>query len=209
MNQTLAAGGFYSPVRAIQAVYKMDETPLQRYSLTVKQNIDPGAVYLLNKALQVAVLEGTAAGLKAVLPDSLGIAGKTGTTDELRDSWFAGFTGNHLAVVWVGRDDNKPCALTGATGALQVWGRFINSISTLPLVLIQPENVQWAVVDPGTGFRTDEWCPGALSVPFINGSEPLQKIACGKKPNPRMKSLSPDKPSKSKPSFLDHIKGLF
>ncbi len=204
MNQTLAAGGFYSPVRAIQAVYKADETPLQRYSLTVKQNIDPGAVYLLNKALQVAVLEGTAASLKAVLPESLGIAGKTGTTDALRDSWFAGFTGKHLAVVWVGRDDYKPCALTGATGALQVWGRFIGSISTIPLVLIQPENVQWVVVDPATGFRTDEWCPGALSIPFIKGSEPLQKIPCAIEPNRSMESFSRDKPS-----FLDHIKGLF
>lgn len=204
MNQTLAAGGFYSPVRAIRAVYKVDETPLQRYTLTVRQNIDPGAVYLLNKALQAAVLEGTAAPLKAVLPDSMGIAGKTGTTDDLRDSWFAGFTGNHLAVVWVGRDDYKPCALTGATGALQVWGRFIGSISTLPLVLIQPENVEWVVVAPASGFSTDEWCPGALSIPFIKGSEPLQKISCGKEPKRRIESFSPDKPS-----FLDHIKGLF
>ncbi|MFO8084610.1 MAG: penicillin-binding protein 1B [Desulfobacterales bacterium] len=208
--QTLAAGGFYSPVRAIQAVYKADETPLQRFPLTVKQNVDPGAVYLLNKALQTAILEGTAVTLKNILPDTLGAAGKTGTTDELRDSWFAGFTGKHLAVVWVGRDDNKPCSLTGASGALQVWGRFMKNISTAPLKLIQPENVKWVVVDPASGFRTDEWCPGAVSIPFIKGSEPLRKIPCDGSENRMMKSFSPDnKSSKSKPSLLDRIKGLF
>ncbi len=209
MYQTLASGGFYSPVRAIQAVYTPDGTPLQRYPLTVSQNIDSGSVYLLSKALQAVVVEGTAVSLNKILPGNIGAAGKTGTTDDLRDSWFAGFTGKHLAVVWVGRDDNRPCALTGSSGALQVWGHLISNISTAPLNLTQPDNVRWIVVDPETGFQTKELCPGAMSIPFIEGSEPRQMKSCVQPENHRIEPFSQDRPPRSKPSFLDQIRGLF
>lgn len=209
MYQTLASGGFYSPVRAIQAVYTPDGTPLQRYPLTVSQNIDSGSVYLLSKALQAVVVEGTAVSLNKILPGNIGAAGKTGTTDDLRDSWFAGFTGKHLAVVWVGRDDNRPCALTGSSGALQVWGHLISNISTAPLNLTQPDNVRWVVVDPETGFQTKELCPGAMSIPFIEGSEPRQMKSCVQSEKHRIEPFSQDRPPRSKPSFLDQIRGLF
>jgi penicillin-binding protein 1B len=207
--QTLASGGFYSPLRAIQAVYTPDGTPLQRFPLTISQNIDSGTVYLLNKALQAVVVEGTASSLNKILPGSIGVAGKTGTTDNLRDSWFAGFTGKHLAVVWVGRDDNTSCALTAASGALQVWGHLISNISTAPLNLTQPDNIKWVVVNPETGFRTEELCPGAVSVPFIEGSEPRQMNSCVQTEKHRMEPFSSGSHPQSKPSFLDQIKGLF
>jgi penicillin-binding protein 1B len=209
MYQTLASGGFYSPLRAIQSVYTPDGTPLQRYPLTVSQNIDSGSVYLLSKALQAVVVEGTAVSLNKILPGSIGAAGKTGTTDDLRDSWFAGFTGKHLAVVWVGRDDNRPCALTGSSGALQVWGHLISNVSTAPLVLTQPDNVKWVVVDPETGFQTNELCPGAISIPFIEGSEPRQMKPCVQPEKHRIEPFYPDRPPRPKPSFLDQIRGLF
>jgi penicillin-binding protein 1B len=209
MYQTLASGGFYSPLRAIQAVYTPDGTPLQRYPLTVSQNIDSGSVYLLSKALQAVVVEGTADSLNKILPGSIGAAGKTGTTDDLRDSWFAGFTGKHLAVVWVGRDDNRTCALTGSSGALQVWGHLISNISTAPLNLTQPDNVKWVVVDLQTGFQTNELCPGAISIPFIEGSEPRQIKPCVQQEKHRIEPFFPDRPPGPKPSFLDQIRGLF
>jgi penicillin-binding protein 1B len=209
MYQTLASGGFYSPLRAIRAVYTPDGTPLQRFSLTVRQNIDSGTVYLLNKALQAVVVEGTAVSLNKILPSSIGVAGKTGTTDDLRDNWFAGFTGNHLAVVWVGRDDNMPCSLTAASGALQVWGHLISNISTIPLHLTQPDNIKWVVVNPETGFRTEDLCPGAMSIPFIEGSEPRQMNSCVQAEKHRIESFSSGRPPKAKPSFLDQLKGLF
>ncbi|MDM8538424.1 penicillin-binding protein 1B, partial [Desulfobacterales bacterium HSG17] len=179
MYQTLASGGFYSPARAIQSVYKPDGTPLQRYPLTVRENIDPGSVYLLNKALQAVVLEGTARSLNGLMPQNLGIAGKTGTTNDLRDSWFAGFTGNRLAVVWVGRDDNKTCSLTGSTGALQVWGNIMSRTLNTPLKFMSPGNVKWVTVDPESGFLRDESCPGTIAIPFISGSEPKEYLPCG------------------------------
>ena len=70
--------------------------------------VDPEPLFLLTRTLQNVVREGTAASLNRILSPSLDIAGKTGTTDDFRDSWFAGFTGDRLAVVWVGRDDNEP-----------------------------------------------------------------------------------------------------
>ncbi|MCD6295227.1 MAG: penicillin-binding protein 1B, partial [Deltaproteobacteria bacterium] len=118
--QTLASGGFYSPIRSIRSIHKTNGSILQRYPLHIKQNFDAGPVYLLNRVLQTVVMEGTAASLKHMIPQSWGTASKTGTTNNLKDSWFAGFTGNQLAVVWLGRDDNKPCGLTGASGAMRV-----------------------------------------------------------------------------------------
>ena len=180
MYQTLASGGFYSPIRAIRAVCKPDGASLQRYALTVRQNLDPGPVYLLNRILQAVVTEGTARSLKNVLPETLGIAGKTGTTNDLKDSWFVGFSGNYLAAVWMGRDDNQPCGLTGASGALQVWGSMMAGIPNTPLELPLPENVEWAVIDAKSGKRTDEICENAMAIPFIRGSAPTETVSCPK-----------------------------
>ncbi|MCW8889183.1 MAG: penicillin-binding protein 1B, partial [Sedimenticola sp.] len=120
LYQTFAAGGFYSPLRAIRAVQSSSGEQLQRYPLTVRQAVPSGPVYLLNRNLQEVVRNGTAKRLASYVDNTLNVAGKTGTTDKLRDSWFAGFSGDKVAVVWVGRDDNKPAGLTGSTGALQV-----------------------------------------------------------------------------------------
>ncbi len=63
-------------------------------------------------------------------PPSLVVAGKSGTSSELRDSWFAGFSGSHVAVVWVGYDDNSPTGFTGSSGALTVWARLMANLDT-------------------------------------------------------------------------------
>ncbi len=184
MYQTLAAGGFYSPIRAITGVYKMDGTPLKRYPITVRKAIDPGAAYLINKVLQAVVIEGTGRSLRHIMGKDMGVAGKTGTTDDLRDSWFAGFTGRHLGVVWIGRDDNKSCGLTGSSGALQLWGDIFNRIKSSPLRLAKPEDVKWALVDPLKGVRVTRSCKNAISIPFIAGYEPEKRINCAPKARP-------------------------
>ena len=208
MYQSFASGGFFTPSRAIHGVFKPDGTPLSRYPLTVRGNIDPGAVYLLNKALQAVVTEGTAKNLSAVLPKNLGAAGKTGTSSDLRDSWFAGFTGNRLAVVWVGRDDNKPCNLTGASGAMQIWGELMANIANAPLHLSKPENIRWVTVAPYRKVQTDPSCPGAISIPFIDGSEPWETEFCDR----RTGTLKPAEPQEEKsdtPSIFDLLKDIF
>ena len=200
--QTLASGGFYSPIRTIHSVYTSAGKILQRYPLTIKQNFDAGPVYLLNKALQTVVTEGTAKSLERLVPKSWGTAGKTGTTNDLRDSWFAGFTGSQLAVVWVGRDDNRSCGLSGATGAMRVWGRFMAEVPNAPLILAPPENVKTYLVNMKTGLASHGGYHNAMAVPFIQGSEPPS----GTETDGPGKDGKTDDPGSK---FLDWLKDLF
>ncbi len=178
MYHTLAAGGFRTPLRAIREVLNKDGAPLARYPLKVEQTLDARPVYLVNHTLQAVVREGTAQSLANWLPASLAAAGKTGTTDKLRDSWFAGFTGDKLAVVWVGRDDDKPAGLSGASGALQVWGELMQGAFPQPLTLNAPEGIEFAWVDAETGLRSAAGCAASVQWPFIRGSAPTQDSSC-------------------------------
>ena len=178
MYQTFASGGFRVPLRAIREVLMADGQPLQRYPLSVEQVIEPGPAYLVTHALQTVVQEGTADALNKYLSPDLHLAGKTGTTDDLRDSWFAGYTGDRLAVVWVGRDDNQPINMTGASGAMTVWGEMMARLDPDPLVPPTPENIETLWIDPASGLRADANCQGAVELPFIRGSGPTETAPC-------------------------------
>jgi penicillin-binding protein 1B len=186
--QTIAAGGFRTPLKAIREVLTADGEPLQRYSLEVEQVVDPASLYLLTVALQDVVREGTARRLAASLPSDLHVAGKTGTTNDLRDSWFAGFTGDRLAVVWVGRDDNQTAGLTGSTGAMTVWGDMMAGLDPEPLILPEPDGIERAWIDPVSELLSDSDCPNAIELPFIAGSAPIDSAACGPPPGKSIKN---------------------
>lgn len=179
MYQTLANGGFNTPLRGIRSVLTADGEPLKRYPFQIQQRFDPGAIYLTQYAMQRAMREGTGRSAYNRLPQSLNLAGKTGTTNDSRDSWFAGFSQDVLAVVWLGRDDNGKTSLTGATGALQVWTDFMRRADPLPLQMPVPDNVTYAWVDARSGLGTDERCPDAVQMPYIRGSEPAPGPGCG------------------------------
>ncbi|BCY03566.1 penicillin-binding protein 1B [Stutzerimonas stutzeri] len=179
MYQTLANGGFNTPLRGIRSVLTADGEPLKRYPFQIQQRFDPGAIYLTQYAMQRAMREGTGRSAYSRLPQSLNLAGKTGTTNDSRDSWFAGFSQDLLAVVWLGRDDNGKTSLTGATGALQVWTDFMRRADPLPLQMPVPDNVTYAWVDARSGLGTDERCPDAVQMPYIRGSEPAPGPGCG------------------------------
>ncbi|OOZ41691.1 penicillin-binding protein 1B [Solemya pervernicosa gill symbiont] len=178
LYHTLASGGFHTPLRSIRAVLDVNGEALQRYSLQVEAALPPEAIYLTNTILQKVVLEGTARSLSWAMRAKVKAAGKTGTTDDLRDSWFAGFTGNRLAVVWLGRDDNKPAKLSGASGALKVWGDLMGRIDPEPLALTRPDSVGMHWIDPESGLRTQKICPDAVQLPFIRGTEPRSAGPC-------------------------------
>ncbi|MCQ4289108.1 penicillin-binding protein 1B [Pseudomonas stutzeri] len=179
MYQTLANGGFNTPLRGIRSVVAADGEPLSRYPFKIEQRFDAGAIYLTQYAMQRAMREGTGRSAYNHVPKSLALAGKTGTTNDSRDSWFAGFSQDLLAVVWLGRDDNGKTSLTGATGALQVWADFMRRADPLPLQAALPENVEMAWVDARTGEGTLENCPDAVQIPYIRGSEPAPGPGCG------------------------------
>jgi penicillin-binding protein 1B len=178
MYQTIASGGFRAPLRAIREVTTQDGKPLKRYPIAVEQAFPAEPIYLITAAMQGVVREGTGQSLKNWLPPEIGVAGKTGTTDEQRDAWFAGFTGDRLAVVWIGYDDNRAARLTGAASALPVWGDLMASLDPEPLALPKPEGVENVLIDPQSGLRADSGCPGALELPFMSGSAPVERAPC-------------------------------
>ncbi len=180
LYQTFASGGFRTPLRAINAVLAADNTPLQRYPLSVQAAVDPAPDYLITTAMRFAVREGTGRGIYQVLPDSQDVAGKTGTTDNLRDSWFAGFTGDRLGVVWIGRDDNQSTGLTGSSGALRVWRDLFEHFSHPGVIQMAVENIEYQWIDPKTGLMADAGCPDAVQLPFIVGSAPVKHAPCFK-----------------------------
>ena len=180
MYQTLAAGGFHAPASSLRGVATHDYQWLQQYPLRMQQAVESEAVYLTTKAMQQVVSQGTARRLGQQLP-ALQIAGKTGTSNDFRDSWFAGFTQDYVVVVWVGRDDNQSTGLTGATGALPVWLNIVRELSAQPLQVLQPGGVTTYWVD-AEGALSAESCPDVRPVPYINGSEPKTRAACLQKP---------------------------
>jgi len=187
MYQTLASGGFRVPLRSIREVTSAEGRPLNRFALKVESVFDPASVYLVTTLLQDVVRSGTGAGLHQYLPPAVAAAGKTGTTDDLRDSWFAGFTGNHMAVVWVGRDDNSPAGLTGATGALTVWGELMRDLEVDALKPAIPETIELVWIDPESWLLADRACSGAVELPFVRGSAPEETAPCAKSPVTRLK----------------------
>ncbi|NQD96717.1 penicillin-binding protein 1B, partial [Pseudomonas sp. CrR25] len=179
MYQTLANGGFNTPLRGIRSVLTAEGEPLKRYPYQIQQRFDAGAIYLLQNAMQRTMREGTGRSVYSQLSGNLNLAGKTGTSNDSRDSWFAGFSQDLLAVVWLGRDDNGPTPLTGASGALQVWTDFMRKADPLPLDMPLPDNVVQAWVDASSGQGSDPSCPNAVQMPYIRGSEPAPGLACG------------------------------
>ncbi|MFZ5492496.1 MAG: penicillin-binding protein 1B [Pseudomonadota bacterium] len=182
MYLTLAANGFRLHLRSIHAVTDKDGKPLASYPLSVEQKLDPAAVFLVNTALQEVVRSGTARGLGRVLP-GLNVAGKTGTTNDSRDSWFAGFTGNTVAAVWVGMDDNSETGLYGASGAMRVWADLIGRLPAVPLTLAQPPGIHWVQVHDGPWLPTAQ-CPGGFGLPILAGGAPPGAVPCDGAPLP-------------------------
>ncbi len=179
---TIAAQGFLTPLRAINAVYTADNQPLKRYPFAAEQRFDPGTMHLLQYALQVVMREGTGKTAYRYLPEDLSVAGKTGTSNDQRDSWFAGFSGNYLGIVWIGRDDNGKMPLTGGTGALQVWGNIMARIDSQPLAFVKPENIEYHWVEPANQWLSAKGCPGARYLPFDAGTAPSRKGPCYRAP---------------------------
>jgi len=178
MYQTIAASGFYSPLRSIRAVLDAKGNPLNRYPLSVSQVISPQNSLMLNYGLHLVTQIGTAKYLKELLPEDLRVAGKTGTTDDLRDSWFAGYSQNYLSVVWMGHDDDKPTKFTGSSGAMQVWARLMAGIRTQSLNISPVEGIEMAWIDMQSGKKTDSHCSSAVELPFIAGRAPEEEQAC-------------------------------
>lgn len=178
MYQTMAAGGFRVPLQAVREVLTLEGQPLRRYPLDVNRVVSPEAMALLTRAMQLTVSHGTGRSLLRHFPESLGLAGKTGTTDGNRDSWFAGFSGDYVAVVWVGNDQNYGMGLTGATGALRVWAHTLAPLKPQPVAAAGSEGLRSLLVHRETGALVPAGCEEGVQLLFVPGTEPRNRSRC-------------------------------
>jgi penicillin-binding protein 1B len=177
MYLTLASDGFKTPVKGIRSVLSKDDEPLERYELSIEQVFEPQYNTLITYALQDVVRNGTARSVLNGFRYDYGLAGKTGTTDDYRDSWFAGFSGNYLLVIWIGRDDNKSTGLTGASGAARVWAKVMQQLPLERLELPFHEDVTaQRIYYSEIPERQD--CGLVRQLPILIDSLPLDRLPC-------------------------------
>jgi penicillin-binding protein 1B len=191
LYQFLASDGEIQPLHAVRGVLDPDGKAVNRYDKAPApaQEGDAIAARLVTTALQQAVVGGTG---RQLIADGLGRlqpAGKTGTSNDGRDSWFAGWTGDHLAVIWVGNDQNEMTGLYGATGAMKVWSGIFARLPSAPLqVADKGLDWQWVV----GSHVTEAGCPGARRFPFVAGFAPSYQPCTVAEPDPYYQQQSED-----------------
>lgn len=176
--QSIAAGGFSVPLRSLIAVQTAEGDELVRYPLRMLPQPNRDAIAVLNYALTQVVEQGTARALPGLVGQDQTFAGKTGTTNDRRDSWFVGYTRNQVAVSWVGEDDNRPAGVTGSNAAMRLWAGLFRELPNESVDLRMPDGAYWLWVDGNSGLLTLEDCDGAVQIPFVDGSGPSEATAC-------------------------------
>jgi len=177
--QSIAASGFSVPLRSVIAVETAAGEELVRYPLRMLPQPRREAISVLNYALTRVVEDGTARALPGLLGRQVTLAGKTGTTNDRRDSWFVGYTRNRVAVAWVGEDDFSPAGVTGSNAAMRVWAELFRDLPIEAVDLRVPDGAFYLWVDADSGRLSAENCPGAVQIPYVDGSEPRDMTACG------------------------------
>ncbi|HVR07745.1 MAG TPA: PBP1A family penicillin-binding protein [Thermoanaerobaculia bacterium] len=172
---SLAAGGVRPPVHGIWAVVDSHGKPVAGTALPAPERVlSPQTVFLVTSLLQGVLERGTGASAAPQLRGKL--AGKTGTTNDRRDSWFGGYSPERSTVVWVGYDDNAVTRLSGARAALPIWSRFMTAVTppggytTFP----QPPGISSALIDPETGLLATEYCPQVFTEFFRKQDVPTE-----------------------------------
>jgi penicillin-binding protein 1B len=170
-------GGIERPLKNILRVIKGGQDVTRASAERSKAVTRPDTTFLVTNMMRSVINEGTAAAVRAQ-GFALDAAGKTGTTNDLRDAWFAGFTPELLTVVWVGFDDNQPVGLSGSQAALPIWIQFMKAAlagrSSVPFDV--PEGITFVDIDPLSGKLATPSCPKRFTEAFRAGSEPT--VAC-------------------------------
>ncbi|WIG54742.1 MAG: multimodular transpeptidase-transglycosylase [Rhodanobacteraceae bacterium] len=178
LYEFIADDGHALPLLTLRGVLDAKGKVVKQYAVQPGKGQYQQAVGLVRWMMQQVTQYGTAAAIGNSSLASLHVAGKTGTSDHQRDSWFSGFTGDRLAVTWMGRDDNQPTHLWGATGALRVWTKLFEKLPSAPLTTSLDEGIQYAWIDPATGQGSLPQCDGARQYPFIDGYAPAVQNHC-------------------------------
>lgn len=180
--ETYADGGFFQPLRTVREITTKTGEIVHRFDMNSVRAIEPTPYYLLLTALQGVTHYGTAASIYNTFPRSMNFAGKTGTTNDFRDSWFSGFSGNYLTVAWVGNDQNRETHLSGSAGGLPVWVNIMKELNLESLNVPRPDGIVMRRVNRYNGRLAGYNCEAkdTMDIPFIAGSEPTQVSDCAR-----------------------------
>jgi len=154
--QTIASGGNRATLSALRSVIAEDGTVLYQSYPQAERAVPAQAAYMTLWTMQQVVQRGTGRQLGAKYP-GLHLAGKTGTNNNV-DTWFAGIDGGQVTITWVGRDNNQPTKLYGASGAMSIYQRYLANQTPTPLVLTAPEDV----LDMGVDSNGNFVCSGGM-----------------------------------------------
>lgn len=169
-----ANGGWVRPLTGITRIVEDGKTKAVT-SPAPRSVALPQTTYLVTSMMQSVINAGTGAGVRSA-GFRLDAAGKTGTTNDLRDAWFVGFTPELLTVVWVGYDNNQPIGLTGSQAALPIWVAFMKRAlagePNRPFPI--PDGITFADIDQDTGMLAMPACPHVIREAFLAGTEPRQ-----------------------------------
>jgi len=160
----IASNGFSKQGHAITRIISSNDVTLWEFASTNSQLFSSQASYLLSYALSKVTTQGTAKSLTWRLKNKK-VLGKTGTTNEQRDSWFVGFDNKHLVTSWVGRDDNKPTKLTGSSGALVLFADYMNKQGVTNKLMKKPESIELITFEKTTGNAVSDDCSETISLP--------------------------------------------
>jgi penicillin-binding protein 1B len=169
----LANQGFRAKLRTSKEVVDREGNPIERRRMEVEQVASPQATYLVTHILEGVLERGTATDARQ-LGFRRPAAGKTGTTNDSRDAWFAGFTPDLLTVVWVGFDQERKLGLTGASAALPLWTRFMSRATAgqPETSFLPPAGVTLVKIDRRTGGLATDACPETIEEAFLEGQAP-------------------------------------
>ncbi|MGI2169564.1 penicillin-binding protein 1B [Shewanella sp. MF05960] len=167
--QTLADEGRYRKLTSITAVLDSQNQALEVSRAPSSQAIAPATDYLVQYAMNHVVRSGTAKRLGAAFP-GVRLAGKTGTSNDSRDSWFAGFDERNVAAIWVGQDDNSKTGLYGSSGAMAVYQAFLQQRPPLSLRMIPVNGVINGYFDRTTGMAKQGNCDNIIGLPALEAS---------------------------------------
>jgi len=177
MYQVIANNGYFAPLTTIRQVTDSDNKVLNSNPVDSVKLFDQSAILQVQRALIGVAEEGTARYLNQRFPGQT-LAGKTGTTNDTRDSWFAGFTERLLTVVWLGRDDNQPINLTGSSGALRVWADIMQKKGFAAFKLSRDDSLEWRYINRFNGDLSKDGCADVVLLPFTKSQIPKKRSNC-------------------------------
>ncbi|MFI3273608.1 penicillin-binding protein 1B [Vibrio sp.] len=187
MYQTITNSGRIAPLSALRSVIDNDGEVLYQSIPRVSQSVDQQAAWLTTYAMKRGVSEGTGRFLQGQFAWA-GLAGKTGTSNDSRDSWFVGVDGREVTTIWLGRDDNKPTKLTGSSGALRVYADYLKQRTPEQLLLPWPTGIATASFTRTAEGALEFDCDGSVKLPVWDESGNIKK-GCESQPKQWLKKL--------------------